>query len=157
MKEKSCTKCFLVLPETLEFFESRGTGNKGFRAECRSCRKAARRAYRNSCPESALYDLLRWAKSRAQEKGLPFTITEKDVPIGKICPIFGTPLVFKGAKFQDTSPSIDRIQSTEGYVPGNVIVISVKANRIKNNGTSEEHRRIADWMDFFSKESPQCA
>lgn len=34
----------------------------------------------------------------------------------------------------------------EGYVPGNVEVISFRANRIKNNGTADEHERIAQWM-----------
>jgi len=32
------------------------------------------------------------------------------------------------------SPTLDRIQNDQGYIPGNVIVVCSKANRIKNNG-----------------------
>lgn len=34
----------------------------------------------------------------------------------------------------------------KGYVKGNITVISNKANRIKNNGTAEEHEAIAKWL-----------
>jgi hypothetical protein len=42
---------------------------------------------------------------------------------------------------------LDRIIPEEGYVAGNVNVVSYRANRIKNDGTAEEHLKIADWMD----------
>lgn len=36
------------------------------------------------------------------------------------------------------SPSLDRIDSSKGYVKGNVRVISARANMLKNNATVEE-------------------
>ena len=54
-------------------------------------------------------------------------------------------------KERDSSPSLDRVVPSLGYIPSNVAVISHLANRIKNTGTAEQHRRIADWMDAQSE------
>jgi hypothetical protein len=43
------------------------------------------------------------------------------------------------------SPSLDRINNNLGYVPGNVIVVSDRANRIKNNATIEELEKIVNY------------
>lgn len=51
------------------------------------------------------------------------------------------------AAFQDPwSYSLDRVDNSKGYAPGNVVVMSYKANRLKNDGTAEEHEAIAAWM-----------
>jgi len=64
------------------------------------------------------------------------------------CPIFNLELDYSnGTKTRrDNSPSIDRIDSFKPYSVTNVHIISWRANRIKNDGTSEEHRRIADYL-----------
>lgn len=41
---------------------------------------------------------------------------------------------------QASSPSLDRIDNRMGYVPGNVWVISWKANRMKSDASMEELR-----------------
>jgi hypothetical protein len=46
----------------------------------------------------------------------------------------------------DNAPTLDRINNSCGYVPGNVAVISWRANRIKCDATPEELRRIADYV-----------
>lgn len=43
--------------------------------------------------------------------------------------------------------SLDRIVPSLGYVPGNVAVISHRANRIKSDATADELRAVADWLD----------
>jgi hypothetical protein len=45
-------------------------------------------------------------------------------------------------KAAPNSPTIDRIDPRLGYVPGNVHVVSHRANRIKNNATLEEFEKI---------------
>lgn len=73
-------------------------------------------------------------------KGLEFTITPKDIEIPSHCPVFGCKLQ-RGSGSGGavaTSPSIDRIDSSKGYVPGNVRVISKRANTLKNNATLPE-------------------
>ena len=93
--------------------------------------------------------LLKMAKSRAKLANLPFSITEKDIQIPEFCPILGVRLEFGTMSERDSSPSLDRFLPEKGYVPGNVVVISYRANRIKNDGTSNELRKLAAWMDSF--------
>jgi hypothetical protein len=50
----------------------------------------------------------------------------------------------------DYSYSLDRVDNNKGYVPGNVAVISGRANKIKNCGSAAEHRRIANWIENFT-------
>lgn len=103
---------------------------------------ARRRARHDFDPRPAL---LTGAKKRANDTFIEFSITIDDLPLPKVCPVFGIPIVHGG--FSDGSASIDRIDNTKGYVPGNVAIISQKANRLKNNGTAAEHRAIAAFME----------
>ena len=41
-----------------------------------------------------------------------------------------------------TAPTIDRIDNAVGYVPGNVRIISQRANVLKSNGTDKELEAI---------------
>lgn len=47
----------------------------------------------------------------------------------------------------DNSFSIDRIIPQNGYVIGNIKIICHRCNQIKNIGTPEEHRMVADWQE----------
>lgn len=65
------------------------------------------------------------------------------------CPVFGTPISFESGKGQrppENTASFDRIDPCGGYVFGNVIIISKKANVMKNNATPEEMRNFAIWV-----------
>lgn len=85
-----------------------------------------------------LYYVLSCAKTRARRKGLEFSITSADVPIPEFCPVLGIPLKKGIGKTNPCSPSIDRIDSSRGYVPGNVWVISYLANARKNDQSAKE-------------------
>ena len=91
--------------------------------------------------------LIAQARERAKRKGLEFSISKKDLIVPEFCPLLGIkidPL----AKDRTTSPSLDRINSSLGYVPENVWVISSRANTLKNNGTKEEFRLILEnWKE----------
>lgn len=89
------------------------------------------------------------AKVRAKRVGVPFSITLQDLVVPEFCPILGIKLKHGTVTERDDSPSLDRVIPSLGYVQGNIAVISHYANRLKNNGSSEEHRKIADWMDGF--------
>ena len=88
--------------------------------------------------------MLSRARTRARALGVPCTITKDDVIIPEVCPVFGTKLVVGGER--KTSPSLDRIDNTRGYVPGNVQVISHLANVMKNSATAEELVVFARWV-----------
>lgn len=62
------------------------------------------------------------------------------------CPVLGIELDWFSDKTVENSPSIDRLDSNKGYVKGNVCIMSWRANRIKNDGTKEEHQLIVDFL-----------
>jgi hypothetical protein len=93
------------------------------------------------------------AKRRSITRGLPCDI-DKDYVASiapDACPALGIELVYvRGAGpgvLQPDSPSLDRIVPERGYVRGNVVVISMRANIIKHNATAVEIRRVADWLE----------
>jgi len=52
---------------------------------------------------------------------------------------------------RSTKPSLDRIDPRKGYVPGNVIVMSYRANVIKGDGLPSEHRAVARYIESHRK------
>jgi hypothetical protein len=81
--------------------------------------------------------LLNVARQRCKRTGTEFCITEADLTMPTHCPLLGT-LLDTYAESVDVHPSIDRINPALGYVPGNVWIISHRANRIKSNATFAE-------------------
>ena len=128
-----CSKCGTV--------HERRTAQGGYAKLCQNCYNKEK----NHTAYPPKYLLAR-AKDRANKFNLPFNLTEEDAVIPEFCPILGIKLAY-GAANRESSPSLDKIIPSLGYVKGNVAVISNRANRLKDNGTSGEHRRIADWMD----------
>lgn len=88
--------------------------------------------------------LLMEARKRAKAKDLPITITVADIVVPEVCPVLGIPMTFGGSR--ENWPSLDRMDPSVGYVPGNVFVISYRANRIKNDSTLAEIEAIASYM-----------
>jgi hypothetical protein len=90
------------------------------------------------------------ARHRAARLGVSFSIVPEDVVVPARCPVFGIYLrpAEKGGS-RDHSPSLDRIRPEKGYVPGNVIVISYKANTMKNNGDLVEMRALVSFYEWL--------
>lgn len=95
--------------------------------------------------------LVHQARRRAKRKGIPFGITETDLlPLPTHCPVLGMKLTYgpgRGRKLYDNgaAASLDRIHNDRGYVNGNVIVISLRANLLKGQATIAELCKIADF------------
>ena len=91
--------------------------------------------------------LLRAARARAAKKGLPFSITEDDIIIPTFCPVLGVRLERSlGSKGPGPySPTLDRLECSLGYVPGNVIVISNRANLAKSDLSVEEIEAVLNF------------
>lgn len=90
-------------------------------------------------------------RNNARAVGVEFNLTVSDLyPLPEVCPVLGIPLNYGGGHrgAADNSMSIDRIDSNLGYVKGNIVLVSQRANRIKNDATTDELRKIAD---FYSK------
>lgn len=88
-------------------------------------------------------------KSEAHRRGVEFNLGWADIEWPTHCPIMGVELNYFSDRScnKNNSPSIDRVDPSKGYVKGNVAIICYRANRIKNDGTAEELRRIADYID----------
>lgn len=89
------------------------------------------------------------AKKRAVKKNVPFEITAAYILsiLTDKCPVFGTDFVYRGNKgILPTSPSLDRIDPKKGYVEGNIVVISSRANSIKSNATWQEILVVSTWL-----------
>lgn len=103
---------------------------------------------RNSRRRNPRQHLLNDAKARAKKAGIPFTVTVDDIVWVTHCPILGVELVYiKGdGKVRTSSATLDRRTNELGYVPGNVFVLSHRANRLKSDATILEIEAILRYM-----------
>ena len=100
--------------------------------------KRARRLRNSACRRGAKYNA--WE----------FTITEDDLDWPTHCPVLPwIELHYPGRYRHDPAgASLDRIDREKGYVPGNVRVISLRANLLRKDITPEELRALANF--FFA-------
>lgn len=87
------------------------------------------------------------AKRRAQIRGLEFSIKKDDITVPEICPVLGLKLEVGAGTASESSPTLDRIHQDRGYVPGNVAVISGRANRLKDDATYEEMLLLVSYVE----------
>lgn len=95
--------------------------------------------------KSLISQLKRMAKY--QNKGREFNIGVEDVEWVTICPILNIPINYYsiGGRKSDTA-SFDRVDTTKGYVKGNVRIISNRANMIKSDLTLEQIIRLVKYV-----------
>lgn len=69
--------------------------------------------------------------------------------------MFDTPLRrnLGGKGASPDSPSLDRIDARQGYVRGNVQVISMRANWMKGNATPAQLIQFSQWIDETYREA----
>ena len=142
------------------------------RSRCKECEALNSAAYRNT-PRGketlAVYYTNHWerrrikdAKVRAKFKKLPFNITADYIksitPSDMICPALGIQMkagqTVKESKIN--SPSLDRLIPELGYVKGNIVIVSNRANTIKRDATPEELMKIAKfYAKVFKEQNPR--
>jgi hypothetical protein len=94
--------------------------------------------------------ILLWlSRGRAKKKGIQFDIDVSDIVIPNICPVLGIPIYkdISSNRGMDNSPSLDRIDNSKGYVKGNVMVISFRANKLKGDASIDELKKILVYME----------
>ena len=100
--------------------------------------------------EYRLQMLINASKQRAKNKNREHSISIENIkavyPKDGCCPIFGMKLEFNNAGFRESSPSIDRINSKQGYTKENIQIISWKANRIKGYASIQELEMLLAYL-----------
>jgi|SRR6185503_19320351 len=91
--------------------------------------------------------LLTKARARAKQDKVACTIVLGDIIIPKTCPVLGIKLYKGSRKRHDGSPTLDRVILDQGYIPGNVAVISHRANRIKSDASLQELEALIRWLN----------
>lgn len=108
----------------------------GIQANCKECRSKKRRAdlvKLENGSEKFKRKVFLNIKRRAKLLNIEFSITENDIIVPKICPYLGIELTYDGDR--NTSPSVDKIDNSKGYVKGNIQVISTLANMMKRDAS----------------------
>lgn len=90
--------------------------------------------------------ILAEARKRAKAKDIEYNLEEKDIILPKKCPVLGIELKFNEGQCCDNSYSLDRLDPNKGYVKGNVVIMSNRANRIKSNANIKEIKMLLNWM-----------
>ena len=134
-QHKRCRLCDRV--KTFSDFHKNGNGKQlfGLASDCKECRKIKSKNDWAINKLNIKKNMINRSRSRAKKKNIPFTITEDDIEIPSKCPVFNHEFILDDT---DWTYSLDRIIPELGYVSGNLVVVSNKANIIKNNATPDE-------------------
>ena len=117
--KNTCKKCSIKIKQTEKL-------NRDWKVD------AARLLYKN-------------IKSRCKRIGKEFSIELEDILIPEKCPVFGFDLKREDRQTWMCAPSVDRIDSSKGYIKGNVTVVSRRANIIKRDATIEELEQLFNY------------
>lgn len=148
LTHKRCPRCEQHKLVT-EYYKSKKSKD-GFRWVCKECCNEQIR----SNPHTQIFAAKKYS---AKINNIEFTITKEDVIWNEYCPALGVKLDYnrvssRKSGMKPNSPSFDRIDPNKGYIPGNVVIVSAKANTIKSNATITELQRLTA---FYAQLIPQ--
>lgn len=90
-------------------------------------------------PENIKREICIKAKRNARRRKLEFNLKPEDIDVPELCPYLGFELSYN--KKDSKEPfyfSIDRIDSGKGYIKGNIQIISLLSNTMKNSSSDEQ-------------------
>jgi hypothetical protein len=88
--------------------------------------------------------LIASTKKTAKTKNLEHNITAEDLILPKFCPLLEIEIDYSAGNGKSMfNPSVDRIDSSKGYIKGNVEVMSMLANLMKNKASAEQLKTFA--------------
>jgi hypothetical protein len=153
---KTCKICN-VQKEITDFYQRTEDPNKRM-VVCKPCANArSRKNYRikKATKRGHALQIFNKRKNTAKQNGIKFDIDFEymsSLPMEN-CAMFNTPLTWceLSDRPRDNTPSIDKIIPEKGYIKGNVAWVSHRANTLKNNGTTDEHLKIAQYIYHHTK------
>lgn len=97
--------------------------------------KGGRQLFQDNIQKQIYYRV----KQSTKKRKLDFNLEPQDIIVPTHCPLLGVELLFdKVDSSSDNYYTVDRIDSSKGYIKGNVQVISRLANTMKNKSTEKE-------------------
>ena len=81
--------------------------------------------------------------AKSKKLGILFDLKEEDLIVPDVCPVLGIPL---DGKTRDTQWSVDRLVPDRGYTKANIKIISMRANRLKNDASILDVESILRYM-----------
>lgn len=144
-----CKTCNKDKPETA--FSKHAECVSGYdNSRCKACKKSMWDW--NAVPyERRMYNRTR---ARAKRKGIEFTLELSDIVFPELCPVFKMPFIYGDT---DWTYSIDRRDNSKGYIKGNIVIMSNRANRIKNNATIGELEQVISYLRTCEVDFDQLA
>jgi hypothetical protein len=137
-EKKIC--CFCKEEKLLCEFTKKNPITNQFSSRCKKCRTFGFL----SNLENYIY---RQIKNNAKQRGLEFNLSKDDIQIPEYCPILNVKLDISYMSNKNRYfPSVDRIDSNKGYIKGNIMIVSMKANMMKNDATQEE---LLNFSNYF--------
>lgn len=146
--EKKCNKCKKV-KKMKEFYNSIEHID-GHRPNCKECEKITRNKRLNTL-NGAIKEGIRFAKRRSKKKKLKFNLTKEFIhelyhKQKGLCVISNIKMEYKSGHDQyfrnPYKLSIDRIDSTQGYIEGNIQLVCAKVNNMKNEMDQDEFLKL---------------
>ena len=150
-----CSKCKKEKNyEEYGIFKSNNNGwydIDGYRRKwhCRECDNLYNKKIHEKNPINRLYNL---AKRRAKDRNLEFNLTKDYIksifPKDNKCPVTGKEFQY-GLKNRNYAPTIDKINPKNGYIIGNVVIISHIMNAFKSD--IDDIEMIKKLYEFYKK------
>ncbi len=162
---KTCNFCKTILTANNSFYYNNNPKLICHRCNKERCSLRRMKSSKDDLRKFRLLTLLSSSKRRAKEKKFEFNLDfewlDKNTP--ELCPIFKTKLIFSILQINKKriganlfAPSIDRVDNSKGYTKENCIIVSFKANTIKNMATIDELCQVADFYKNLRSQNVTC-
>jgi len=126
--------------------EGRGQRDRRF---CNTCEQNATEKLGDKLSVVVCAGFYKW---RAIKKGIEFDLDQDYLysifPRDFKCPVFNVTMRINTR----TAPSLDRKDSSKGYIKGNVEYISLKANQMKTDASIKELKMLVSYLESKSNE-----
>ena len=144
---KICKECNQSLNLNKFSLIEKWDANSGTKNTCKKCSIKIRQTEKlnRDWKVDAARLLYKNIKSRCKRMGREFSIELEDITIPEKCPVFGFELKRENRETWMCAPSVDRIDSSKGYIKGNVTVVSRRANILKRDATLEELEQLFNY------------
>jgi hypothetical protein len=152
--KKTCFCC--KQKQSVSFFFKSSNTSDGLHSWCKACCKAGNDRARdkvNASIEGRAKIFLRNAKNSAQKRNQEFRLSVQDIQDcwrkqKQVCAYSGRLMTLKAGELNTVS--IERIDSSQGYIPDNVILVCQAINRMKSNFAFEDFydlcRDVAEFL-----------